>query len=640
MDDEHLNIDIKDTDLNDPDLMSELEQLSGPPKSNDSAEKCNPTKSPDRQHVKKSLPQKTANKVESFDMISEDDIMNDPDLLEELQFLNAPQHSNASTLTNQTKTSNSQNLNYDDDAIDTAISQCFDPQVAKQMALKFRREDNTSGAMKWFKRFRELDASSKLDASSNPSKSLRPLKDSKVSKLENSNSPSSVQNPISMKTQQQSSFIELEKALIEAEQSNLTDAKRLKDIKPKEAADKFRKYKYYNQELSVLRSRQGILGYSAPLFRWENVKKEEKVENVSIGDDQIQVSIEGLFGLDSAYNGREVYISFDAGFYTNIKEALISTTLPAVIVENNNAVFKFQSNFNVIKRTKSLQTLFCRKKVRFEIFLISKKTFFFTPAPTCIGVGSMTFAELSKKCRCGGDIFLAEDDKKSSKKIPGVIRVSLGLRNPISGPEMKVSLERNLNVDSWPPVNNAVSNSIPQTTDPKSSLPTKSVDNNTLSSSGIPISSSTSTAPRTAPTVESVPANLMEVGVILTEKEKYEPLSVDLLESNDVLEYELEFAQNQMKSFASSLSDTDALILKIRITTLTNKAFILQTKVGEGKLDLSEYLDMIRKRLMRDEALMKYLLSNSSRAMEASAVKKRVEIMTVEIKGAEENTEE
>ncbi len=102
----------------------------------------------------------------------------------------------------------------------------------------------------------------------------------------------------------------------------------------------------------------------------------------------------------------------------------------------------------------------------------------------------------------------------------------------------------------------------------------------------------------------------------LTEMEKSDPFSVELLESNDVLESEIESAaktissllQQQQKSLSEDEED-QLISLQCRLPILQAKLGILVAKVQSEALSFSEYLDMIKERLRRDQILAVYLRS-------------------------------
>ena len=161
----------------------------------------------------------------------------------------------------------------------------------------------------------------------------------------------------------------------------------------------------------------------------------------------------------------------------------------------------------------------------------------------------------------------------------------------------------------------------------------------------------------------------------LTEMEKSDPFSVELLESNDVLESEIESAaktissllqQQQQKSLSEDEED-QLISLQCRLPILQAKLGILVAKVQSEALSFSEYLDMIKERLRRDQILavylrslqtkvgilvvtaqhltsffilmnrnLKYFFKESNQA--ALQVFRRVKIMTEEVKSAESSS--
>ena len=104
----------------------------------------------------------------------------------------------------------------------------------------------------------------------------------------------------------------------------------------------------------------------------------------------------------------------------------------------------------------------------------------------------------------------------------------------------------------------------------------------------------------------------------LTELEKTDPFSVDLLESNDVLENEIEsttnaiallLQQQQRKKSLSEEEEDQLMSLQCRMPILQSKLGILVFKVQSEALSFSEYVDMIKARLRRDQILAVYLRS-------------------------------
>lgn len=291
-----------------------------------------------------------------IDNVDVDDILKDPNLQEELRLLEVEEKGHSSNNDDDDESllnHELQNLNINDETLavhqDYVSSSELDPEYhfeidedevtrdimkcnsiveARKEALNCQRSGQTSLALKWFRKMKYLKekAANNILAPSNI-----PVSTAKVSTV-------------------QDSFDEVEKLLMTAEQFNLNEAKRLKQSNPKEAVERMRNYKYYNQELVVLRSRKLIPGSLPPLFHWETKRIELKCENTDIGDDQIKLSIDGLHGLDPKLAGSVVTIAFHLAFGSDFNEALATGNTPAVKVEGNNAIFDFKSSYSIVKR--------------------------------------------------------------------------------------------------------------------------------------------------------------------------------------------------------------------------------------------------------------------------------------------------
>jgi hypothetical protein len=97
----------------------------------------------------------------------------------------------------------------------------------------------------------------------------------------------------------------------------------------------------------------------------------------------------------------------------------------------------------------------------------------------------------------------------------------------------------------------------------------------------------------------------------LTAKEKEDPHSVDLLESNDVLENEISLTEEAIASLEGhGVEEEDELLsLQCRLQILKSKMDILVYRVQNDVLSLPDYLESIRERMKRDQALAQYLRS-------------------------------
>ena len=147
---------------------------------------------------------------------------------------------------------------------------------------------------------------------------------------------------------------------------------------------------------------------------------------------------------------------------------------------------------------------------------------------------------------------------------------------------------------------------------PSSLSAAPSSSSSSSSSSAVATSSSSSTA---APSAAS-----SAQFAILTEKEKSDPLSVELLESNDVLESAIEAVQKEMAALLEvkkrSEEQEDLLLsLQCRLPVLQSKLIFLVDRVQSEKLTLPDYLEMIKDRLQRDKVLAVYLRSLKSKVI-------------------------
>lgn len=483
----------------------------------------------------------------------------------------------------------------DEDAI---IRNCTNYTIARQTATRHQKEGNTTLALKWFRRMKELTPT---QSSSSMSKSQTATSNSMGGATSAHKAKSPISSPQSGVAE---AFAILEEALVSAEQQNLNEAKRLKDLNPKEAVVKMKNYKYYNQELSVLRARRNVPGCWPATFRWETRSTEIKVEHLDVGEDQVKVIVEGLYGLDPVLNGKSLSIEYYIGYSSAIEEALAKGSISTVkINDSNNGVCNHQMSYNIVKRGKTAQSTFSRKKARFDIIksgLFSKKI---------IGTAVVSFNEFMSSCEIGGDIPLTEDDKSRSKKIGGLLRVTLKLRQPLSNIQKKIIEERVLVLGPWPDpttvlVNEAL-NTIAAATSrgSKSSLQTEDIRDNSISEKSEPEING-----RLEPVIDR-PKESIQKTLTLTEREMSDPFAVELLESNDVMEDEIKLAKSQLSK--GKLEETDRFVLSIRLQALQLRLNLLQQKVGEEVLTLPEYLDILRNRIKRDEEIMRFLHSRN-----------------------------
>jgi hypothetical protein len=276
-------------------------------------------------------------------------------------------------------------------------------------------------------------------------------------------------------------------------------------------------------------------------------------------------------------------------------------------------------NFKVImpfKRGRSMQSLVERKKATFEIILHRGM---FGGGDVSLAVATLPLSDLNSKISCGGlSLPLTRDGR--GKNVGGVLSAFVNIRTPVSTPDVLVTEDRRLVVESWPEVPSA-----------SSSVSAGPVQE--------PSSASHSPAAAAEPHVSSpatpAPAVVNPYASQLTEKERADPLSVDFLESNDVMDGEVESIQAQLAN-PSSLSEEDLLDLGLRLQLIQGKLGILVANVQNEKLSLADYLSMIKERLRRDKILALYCKAEGDNAT-AVKIMKRIKVMQSEIENAEAN---
>ncbi|CAM9488486.1 unnamed protein product, partial [Hapterophycus canaliculatus] len=113
-------------------------------------------------------------------------------------------------------------------------------------------------------------------------------------------------------------------------------------------------------------------------------------------------------------------------------------------------------------------------------------------------------------------------------------------------------------------------------------------------------------------------------------REKNDPFGVENLDSNNVLEAEIE-------AIAPKAATGD-LAAVMRKGALETKLLMLVSAVQSGELDLETYCDILRERVIRDKVLAIYL-KKEKRTKEAVAVMKRFKAMEEELAGVPQEEE-
>ncbi|CAM9585987.1 unnamed protein product, partial [Ectocarpus sp. 13 AM-2016] len=119
--------------------------------------------------------------------------------------------------------------------------------------------------------------------------------------------------------------------------------------------------------------------------------------------------------------------------------------------------------------------------------------------------------------------------------------------------------------------------------------------------------------------------------VVLTDKEKTDPFGVENLDSNNVLEAEIEAIVPK--------AATGDLASVMRKGALETKLLMLVSAVQSGELDLPAYCNILKERVVRDKVLAMYL-KDEKRTKEAVAVMKRIRAMEEELAGVPQEEEE
>ena len=501
---------------------------------------------------------------------------------------------------------------------------------AKSLALKYKREGNTAEALRWY-RYAKLKDSSSFKTINNTQQPPPSKPNTKPPKalVKSVNVPP----PVKLEKQQPSdAFSELEEALEEAIRNSLIEAKKYEKTDKAMAVVKMKEYKSYQQDLLVLKSRRNAGIGRAPLFQWETIKTEKIIQHLNIPEDQLLLTIIGVSCMDnllSSYGSKpsltircslNLSSKEEDSFQTSIPLSLPSKPPPypypspssSPPLETDNVFALLTVLVPGLKRGRSAHQLsLVRKKATFELLLQKGGGWLFAASQVVIATVSVSLADLATKCRISQTEFpwMSPDGGKRGKAVGGSLLVSLTVRSPLGGPEKVVEEARRLIVAEWP-----------STHDGYCTTSTSNTTSNTTSTS-----TSNNTSFCAPPPSKESPISL------LSETDKAAPSSVDLLESNDVLEHEIEVVADKLSS--AQLDEDEEFSLTTRRQLLQAKLHLLVYKVQNEVLSLQEYIDLLRKTLLRDQQLLQFLRQHG-RAAEAAEVARRVDIMQAEISGA------
>jgi hypothetical protein len=395
-------------------------------------------------------------------------------------------------------------------------------------------------------------------------------------------------------------FAPLENAINEAMKSLLLEAKELKDSNPQKAAEKFRKYKSFKDELLVVASRRAIPGALPPLFRWNTISKETVIEDSSLGDDQLKVVIGSVNELEAVlqdHSSRSLSLSYNIGVIKDNPE--YKTKQIKYRNSEKSAEFHEEAIFTFRRKGSTIESQFSRKKAIFTLVL--HRGLF--QSDKILGIAKLNLSELLTKCKTGG--FLQLLDPSGKKAIGGRLEVHIMLRRPISHPEVIVETERELVLHEWPSAVEVHQSSVAPA-----------------------LVSVNDVVPSLAPPQQQSTIDFSQ----LTDLERKDPLNINLIVSNDVLESEITLTENSI----ASCRDPDELgDLQIKLMLLKGKLAVLVNQVQNETLSLEDYIHSVKARLESDKRLAVYCNQNNQREM-AIQLMKRIRIMQNEISSVEQ----
>ena len=343
----------------------------------------------------------------------------------------------------------------------------------------------------------------------------------------------------------------LESALREAQQQALNEAKRQKGTNDKLAIAKMREYKRYEQELAVLESRKGMIHAEPAPFLWRTVVTETAVEHVDIGEDQLCLFVEGLFDMEGALVGqssRNITLTYDLGIPRD--DPIVGQVQGKIDSNTWSCRMNFKRILPIIKRGKSIQQLLVRKKASFEVIL-NRGMFY---SNVSLGTTSLPLVDLLTKCECGGSLSLLKPagestgGRKGAMVSAGSVKVLLTLRKPLSQPEVIRTEERVLILEQWPMVVN------PQIKIYSSCHTASEMATNDAPSSSAAMATVQSSMPHAlSPDEHHITTTVTTTPPLtLTAREMTDPCAVEFLESNDVMEAELEVTQQALVALAGA----------------------------------------------------------------------------------------
>lgn len=410
-------------------------------------------------------------------------------------------------------------------------------------------------------------------------------------------------------------FVALEAALAEASRLALAEAKALRESDPPAAVAKMREYKRFEQELATARARRAIAGAKAPAFRWMTTQKRVSLERLELAEDELRVQVDGVFEVDALlkeHKVKELWAEVSVGSAGKDSDLGSCRTAAAKYdTASRSATWRLQTSFAVVKRTKVAQNTMLRKRLTLK--LVGQRAGVLWSSSVDLALATLPLSELAAASEAGGrtplyQIASAEDGAaKKGKAVGGYVVVTMQVRRPLSGADVRVVEERQLVVEPWPPLPDSTAKQQPS-----------------------------GSAPSSEGAAAVAPSAARDYGGGLTERERKDPDAVDFLESNDVLEAEIEAVTQAVQS--GTLDEDAQFNATLRLQLLQVKMQTLVMRVQSEALSLDDYLQLIKDRVQRDKQIALYLSRNVGDAdAKALAVKvmRRVKIMQQEIDNAE-----
>jgi hypothetical protein len=403
------------------------------------------------------------------------------------------------------------------------------------------------------------------------------------------------------------------------------------------------------------------------------------VENAGLAEDEVRLTVEGAFdiaGVVESHSSRSLGLSYTLGISKDEAAPTVLAPVKYDEADGGKAVFNYEVVLPVLKRGRHTQQLYARKKATFDLVL--HKGFWKGSEVLCQAV--LPLGDLVTKSKCGGQVpFKAvsasagggssgssSSSSKRSKAVGGHLAAYVTIRSPLAAPEVVVVEERRLVVEPWPPVLAPVPAASPSppsgATSASASASAKAsaggeAETGTgaghagaLSSEGGDDAGSSRGSGKTgggeggADAAAAAAATAAMRRLNLTEKEVADPHAVDGIESNDVLEHEIELCQALLKqssgSSGGSGEDSEDLVFSatLRLQLLTVKLQMLVYQVQSEALSLEAYMQAVKASLRKDQCKAMYFkeLGGEDGVREALRIIKRVQIMKKEIQNVED----